>query len=185
MASNANAVYHAFVTSIRTDIQQHRYPTDRKQYRDFFLEHLGNSDPEMKQHLAYISPNTGNRLYQGDVDHIVPQSIWQLLLPPPLNFAQYDAVLSNLMIRDKTNNRANDQALIREVKNLHHQGKLTQSEKERYVEICIELKPHALEGTPWVATGFSNLNRRQSLDMYRNAFVDIDGNSVDRYGRRR
>ena len=171
MASNASAVYNTFVNSVRTDIQQHRYPTDRKQYRAFYLEYLGQNDPKMKQHLAYMSPNTGNRLYHGDVDHIVPKSIWPLLMPPPFHLATYDAVLSNLMIRDRTSNQAN--------------GKLTQTEKERFVELCIELKPHSLEGTPWVATAFSNLNRHQSLDMYRNAYADIAGNHIDRHGQRR
>lgn len=185
MPSNATAVYNAFVSRVQSDVLQHRYAVPRTGYRDFFLQHLQQNDPQMMQHLSYISPNSGNRLYQADVDHIVPQSIWNLLLPAPLNVPAYDCVLSNLMIRDRFSNRANDHALIQAVRKLHQQGKLTLAEQQRYVELCLELKPHALEGTPWTATGFSNLNRSQRLQMHQSAYVDIHGNHVDRYGRPR
>ncbi len=185
MPSNAPAVYKYFVACVLDDVAHQRYPDNRNDYREFFLRHLQQTDPQMMEHLRYISERSGNTLYRADVDHVVPRSIWPLLLPPPLNIPNYECVLSNLKIRDEFSNRANDQATINEVKRLYKEGELSLSQKERWVEICLELKGYDVEGIPWTAVSLSGLTRLQKLDLHRVSMIDIHGNPVDIFGRKR
>lgn len=165
MPSNAAQVYQTFVDRAREDMNFQRYPANRDDYRRFFLGHLQKTNPQMMQHLKFISDRSGDALYDADVDHIVPKSVWPLLMPTPLNMNVYESVLTNLMIRDRLSNRANDLLLINTVKSLHAQGKLPIEEKARYVELFVELKHYDVEGTPWNSIAFSQLSRRQTAGL--------------------
>lgn len=96
----------AFITRCQAHLQQGLYPSQANRYRAFLIEQTRRSDPQL---LAYIERNdraAGTQSTFTDADHIVPRSVWHLLMPIQFHTApEYDSLLGNLAWRSIVFNR--------------------------------------------------------------------------------
>ncbi|WP_282606903.1 hypothetical protein [Pelagibius sp. Alg239-R121] len=106
MASQIPATAAAFVSRCQAHLQQGLYPSRADGYRAFLIEQTRQRDPQL---LFYIERNDRAEGTQGtftDADHIVPRSVWHLLMPIQFHTApEYDSLLGNLAWRSIVFNR--------------------------------------------------------------------------------
>lgn len=105
-ASQIPATAAAFITRCQAHLQQGLYPSNAGSYRAFLIQHTRQTDPQL---LAYIERHDrapGTQSTFTDADHIVPRSVWQLLMPIQFHTApEYDSLLGNLAWRSIVFNR--------------------------------------------------------------------------------
>jgi hypothetical protein len=147
------ALCERFIKSVEQDVKAGRHPENVDNYREYYLEHLRKNDSALYEHLRNIQTKKGDPRVLGDVDHIIPRSVWTTLT----GFAdRYASVLTNLWIRDDYVNRRYDHQMIGLVRK---EGPLTDESKERWIGLFLALKERDIEGYPWVPKSFSQLSR--------------------------
>src|SRR5215472_270852 len=74
--------------------------------------------PSLYTYVKVLDRRTGDPRFSADADHIIPKSVWNILMPATLRgqpgdkFPCYSGVLSNLFWRDKKFNRNDDDLAI-------------------------------------------------------------------------
>lgn len=110
-----------FIRRCVVDRRLGRYAQPPSKYRDFLHEHTEQHYKTLLRLLTVFDRQKGEQRLTADADHIVPKSVWPLLMPASLQgrmfgkFPEYSGVLSNLFWRHSDFNREDDDPLITQV----------------------------------------------------------------------
>jgi hypothetical protein len=171
-----------FVGSCLADARVDRRATPADKYLDYLANETQKLYPMLFRFVKVLDRETGTPRFNADADHIVPKSVWNLLMPDELiglpgeKFPGYSGVISNLFWRDIQFNRKDDNLAIRLVKE-SSSTRMSKKElagwKKKWISIFIATKhdegvlctadktdPHKLDelvgpsrGTNWMAYG--------------------------------
>ena len=171
-----------FVKRCLADARIDRRANPADKYLDFLANETQKRYPMLLRFVKVLDRETGTPRFNADADHIIPKSVWNLLMPDELRglpgekFPAYSGVLSNLFWRDIHFNRKDDNFAIRLVKQ-SSASRMSKSQfqewKKKWIAIFIATKhdegvlctadktdPHRLdelispsEGTNWMAYG--------------------------------
>jgi hypothetical protein len=105
-----------FIRRCATDCRLGRYARDGD-YRFLLREATKKSHKGLLEYLQRHDAKEGEAKYWAEVDHIIPQAVWTLLMPPEVRGPDrpdgcFMHVLSNLFWRGPNENRSFDQSLI-------------------------------------------------------------------------
>jgi hypothetical protein len=105
-----------FIRRCATDCRLGRY-AQSDDYLEFLIQQTQRRDRKLLSYLARIGRGYGETRYYADADHIVPQSVWHLLMPrelcgPDRPRGAYRHSLSNLIWRGQVENRRDDEQAI-------------------------------------------------------------------------
>jgi len=105
-----------FIRRCGTDCRLGRYASDGD-YRRLLEECTAKSHRGLLEYLTRHGATKGEPKYWGQVDHIIPQAVWTLLMPPELRGpdrpdGSFMHALSNLFWRGTNENQSLDLQLI-------------------------------------------------------------------------
>jgi len=105
-----------FIRRCATDCRLGRY-AQNDDYLEFLIQQTQRRDRKLLSYLARVGRGYGETRYYADADHIVPKSIWHLLMPrelcgPDRPSGAYKHSLSNLIWRGQVENRRDDEQAI-------------------------------------------------------------------------
>jgi hypothetical protein len=131
------------------DVHLKRFANPAEKYLDYLAKETELRYPALHRHVKVLDRQTGTPRFSADADHIIPKSVWDLLMPGPLSlssggpFPVYSGVLSNLFWRDKQFNRRDDNLAIRLVKEANSatmNADQKQSWREKWITIFLLTK---------------------------------------------
>jgi hypothetical protein len=105
-----------FIRRCATDCRLGRYATDGD-YRSLLEQATAKSHNGLLEYLRRHDAKSGESKYWAEVDHIIPQALWTLLMPTELRGPDrpdgcFMHALSNLFWRGPNENRSLDQRFI-------------------------------------------------------------------------
>jgi hypothetical protein len=132
-----------------TDIRLGRFAADGN-YLDYLIAETEKSHAKLLEYLRVIDRRSGQPRYYAQADHIIPRSVWPLLMPrelrgPGAPDGNWVHSLSNLFWRGPQENRSHDQASIRmiqdEAPEVARRGPMQYREwADRWIEIFLLTK---------------------------------------------
>ena len=106
IASQIPATAGAFISRCQAHLQQRLHPSRADGYRDFLIEQTQKRDPQLWFYVKRNDRAEGAQSTFTDADHVVPRSVWHLLMPIQFHTApEYESLLANLAWRSIVFNR--------------------------------------------------------------------------------
>jgi hypothetical protein len=138
-----------FVRRCTDDVLQGRYAKTPDGYLEYLVDETRKRDKALLAYLCVLDRQSGKPRYSAEADHIVPRSVWTILMfglvEPGSNGSSFN-VLSNLFWRDPDCNRRYDHFAIEAIKGelAKRSLKLNSSEgvtwREKWIEIFLTTK---------------------------------------------
>jgi hypothetical protein len=137
----------AFIRSCTNDVMRGRFAASEDGYLDFLVAETEKRDKRLLNYLRVWDRAAGQARFSADADHIVPRSVWGILMFGFLDRGRAGTsfnVLSNLFWRDRMWNQANDQLAISIIKSeattveLHSRAGLEW--RRKWIEIFLRTK---------------------------------------------
>jgi hypothetical protein len=103
-----------FIAACKDDVALGRYAPGGD-YLEYLIKVTKRCDSRLLSFFSVLDRSTGQPRYFAEADHIIPQTVWSVLLPEivePCNGARACDVISNLFWRDPYFNKSNDQQAI-------------------------------------------------------------------------
>lgn len=93
----------AFITRCLGHVTAGMYPASRNGYWDLLMR---ETPPELNRYFQRVDRSAGTERTFVDADHIIPRSVWTLLMPTQLTTdPRYESVLGNLAWRSTVFNQ--------------------------------------------------------------------------------
>jgi len=148
LSENIPRTTAAFLRRCRIDAMKGRYAKPPAAYLEFLIAASRAADPRILEYLRVNDRESGAARYYGQADHIVPQSVWTILMPDdligPTTPDGYSALLSNLFWRDPHFNASCDQPIIghiqAEAKNHSRHAAATRQWAEKWIQFFLDTK---------------------------------------------
>jgi hypothetical protein len=141
-----NIPIHAddFIRRCSTDIRLGRYAKDGD-YRELLVTETGKSHAKLLEFLRVNDRRPGKRRLYADADHIIPQSVWPVLMPSELQGKEYVHAVANLFWRAVVENQSLDNRFIQQIRS--EQGRVAgqapsqrQAWAKRWIETFLRTK---------------------------------------------
>lgn len=144
-----------FVANCLADKREGRFAKPAGRYLDYLRGVTKEFDAAMYNFVAVVDRERGQERFHADADHIIPKSLWNILMPSELinfnrvtkepndeQFPIFSGVVSNLFWRTRDWNRKEDNQSIRECEKEARKarGKLPQTEKDRWIAMLLLTK---------------------------------------------
>jgi hypothetical protein len=133
-----------FIQNCTNDALIGRYAQPASRYLDYLAEETESRYPSLYRYVKVLDRRTGNARYSADADHIIPKSVWNILMPgnlrgaPDEKFPAYSGVLTNLFWRDKGFNRKDDNLAIKLIKEANQAG--SSLDRDKWISIFLRTK---------------------------------------------
>jgi hypothetical protein len=111
-----------FVKNCLADARENRFAKPAEKYLDYLADLTEQKHPALFRFVKVFDREAGKERYNADADHIIPKSVWNILMPaelrglPGQEFPAFSGTLSNLFWRDRQFNRRDDNLAIRVIK---------------------------------------------------------------------
>ena len=164
-----------FVKHCTDDVLNGRYAKSPDAYLKFLEEETEKRDKLYMDYLRIVDRQSGHRRFSADADHIIPQSVWGILmfgfLEPGKCGTSFN-VLSNLFWRDPEFNRKEDALAIRLVKSEAPSVRLSSRKgfawRKKWIEIFIGTKRPEGKAFPGYSVDPAILDRLPAADEQSN-----------------
>lgn len=130
-----------FIKRCADDVLEGRFCSDLDGYRDYLLAETARRHKALLNYLTVVDTTTGRPRVAADADHIIPRSVWNILMLGLLDRTRPASanVLSNLFWRDPQWNRGNDYSAIQTVWSEAKSGALAGPDGIRWRKMWIEI----------------------------------------------
>lgn len=115
LSQNIPVKAETFVRRCTDDVMRGRYAPNPDAYHQYLERETEKRYPKVLAYLRVLDRESGGQRYSADVDHIIPRSVWRILMfgfIEPGKCGAAAGVLSNLFWRDIRWNRGEDMPLI-------------------------------------------------------------------------
>jgi hypothetical protein len=137
-----------FIRRCTDDLLNSRYAPTRNGHRDYLIAETRRRNPKLLSYLRIPDSENKTVQYAADVDHIIPQAVWDILmfafLPPSNPNASSFNVLSNLFWRDISWNRGLDAQCIHQIeteaRTIQLNSRAGHEWRTRWIEIFLTTK---------------------------------------------
>lgn len=147
LSKNIPAKPATFVNRCTDDVLTGRYAPTPDGYLEYLITETERRHKKLMQYIMVLDRATGQARFSADADHIIPRSVWDVLM---FGFAEYGKcgvsfnVLSNLFWRDRQWNQKEDHSLIRnilsEAKSVQLGSKDGLAWRAKWIEIFLNTK---------------------------------------------
>jgi hypothetical protein len=136
-----------FVRRCTDDVLRGRYAPAPDAYLSFLIEQTEKRNRKLIEYIRVVDRSTGQPRFSADADHIIPKSVWGILMfgfIEPGKCGTSFNVLSNLFWRDRQWNQRDDGSAIRvilsEAKSIRLASRAGIAWREKWIEIFLRTK---------------------------------------------
>jgi hypothetical protein len=136
-----------FVRRCTDDVMRGRYAPTENGYLEYLIGETERRYPRLLQYIRVLDRATGKPRFYADADHIVPRSVWGILMFGTLDRGRSGAsynVLSNLFWRDRKWNQEEDLVFIQSIRQEARGVRLASRDglawREKWIEIFLRTK---------------------------------------------